>query len=633
MAKVAVLVPHAEMCDPARSLLRDYPHIVPMCIEYARTEEIGGRALELACQGCDLIIARGLQARLIKQSVKLPVVEIRTAAQELGSLVLDLKQELQINQPRIGIISFANMLCDTSRFQELFQVELCRYLAGDSDDLEASVNRALEDGCQAVIGGDAVCAKAQALNLPCRFIPSGEETLRDAFGTADRICYAIDLEKSNSAEMNTMLDFTFSGIMQIDSDGTIFRANRVVFNLFNLLPADMIGKNVLEVLPQLTRAVLDKTLKEGAETFASLFLIQQREVVVNVAPILIDGAVTGAVLTFQEGSRIVEMGAELHRELYQRGYIARYTFDRLPFSCEESARLIALARRAAGCGAPILISGEAGCGKGMVAQCIHNEGLSPQNAFIHLDCGAYPSETLDTMLFGHYSTHKDTPVCVAEAAREGTLFLSHVEALSPELQFKLLDLIRGKYLHNGNSRPCAVNIRVIASTTASLSSRVKSGQFRADLYYALSVLTLELPPLRRRREEVLGWVKFYLDDWQAKYQRYINLTQGAKNFLERCDWPGNLDQMNNICQRMVLLTEKRNIDEVFLRRQLEQLTPVTLPETDQVVVFKDERAAKIAGLLRRHGGNRQLVAEELGVSKTTLWRYMKKYGIGEDYSY
>lgn len=633
MARVAVLLPYTEMSGLAQSLLRHYPHISPTCIEYIQTDQVQNRALELARQGCDLMIARGLQARLIQQCVRLPVVEIRAAAQELGALILDLKKELRIEQPPIGIISFANMLCDTSRFQELFQVQLRCYLVGDNDDPGAYVDRAVRDGCQAVIGGDTVCSKAQAANLPCRFIPSGEETLRDAFSTADRICYAIDLEKSNSAEMNTMLDLTFSGILQIDSGGTIFRANRVAFNLFNRLPADMIGKNVLEVLPQLTREVLDKTLRSGEETFASLLLIQQREVVVNLAPILIDGSAAGAVLTFQEGARIVEMGAELRRELYQRGYIARYTFDRLPFSCGESLRLIAAARRAARCAAPILISGEPGCGKGMLAQCVHNEGLSPKNAFIHLDCGAYPPDTLDTMLFGNYSTHKDTPICMAEAAQDGTLFLSHVEALSQELQYKLLDLIRGKYLHNGSSRPCAANIRVIASTAASLPARVKSGQFRADLYYALAVLTLEVPPLRRRREELPGWVKFYLDDLQAKYQRYIHLTQGAKDFLARYDWPGNLDQLNNICQRMVLLTEKRNIDEVFLRRQLEQLAPTILPETDQVVVFKDERAVKIAGLLRKYDGNRQRVADELGVSKTTLWRYIKKYGIGEDYSY
>lgn len=113
----------------------------------------------------------------------------------------------------------------------------------------------------------------------------------------------------------------------------------------------------------------------------------------------------------------------------------------------------------------------------------------------------------------------------------------------------------------------------------------------------------------------------------------MHLTQGARQFLLDYDWPGNLDQLSRVCERIVLLTEKRNIDEVFLRRQVEQITPKTLPGTEKVVLYKDQKAVEIAALLRRYSGNRERVAEELGVSKTTLWRYIKKYGIEPDYNY
>ena len=185
---------------------------------------------------------------------------------------------------------------------------------------------------------------------------------------------------------------------------------------------------------------------------------------------------------------------------------------------------------------------------------------------------------------------------------------------------------------SGSNRPVAANVRVIAATETNLASRVAQQRFRGDLHYALSALTLELPPLRRRREDILGWVKFYLGEWQQRYNRYVHLTNGACRFLREYDWPGNLEQLNNICERIVLLTEKRNIDESFVRNQLDQSVPQSLEGTESSASFKDQKAAEVAAALCRHAGNRSKAAEELGISKTTLWRYMKKYNIKADFS-
>ena len=160
------------------------------------------------------------------------------------------------------------------------------------------------------------------------------------------------------------------------------------------------------------------------------------------------------------------------------------------------------------------------------------------------------------MLFGNYTVRKDSSVdSYAEMAQDGTLYLSHVEMLPLETQYKLLCLIRGRFLHNGPSRPVAANVRIIASSTVSLIARVEKGEFRSDLYYALSVLSLEMLPLRRHRGDILGWTAFYLDEWQEKYKRYVHLTQGAQRYLQEYEWPGNLDQLNSVCERLVLLSQ------------------------------------------------------------------------------
>lgn len=633
MANVAVLVPHWEMRELARPIIGQYEHINPMCIEYTQTENIQARARELEMSGCELIVARGLQAKLIKQSVKLPVVEICVTMQELGMLILKLKKVVGGERPKIGLIGVDNMLCDTSQFDTLFHIELVRYMVENKEQMGAAVERATAESCVAVIGGEIVCERARIMGLPHCFIPSGLESIRAAFDTAARICYAIDLEKSNSAEMNTMLDFTFSGIMQIDAAGMVQRANRVTFNLLNKRPNEMLNRHVLEVLPQLSERQLERVLTDGEEIYAILLPIQKKETIVNIAPITIDGQVTGAILTFQEGARITEMDSELRRELYQRGLVAKYNFDKLIQVDDEPQSHTVMAKRVARYNAPILISGEAGCGKRILAQCIHNESMLRRNAFVSVDCSVYHEDVLDTMLFGNYTSRKDTRDCMAELARDGTLYLAHVEALSFELQYKLLGLMQGKFLHNGSNQPITCNVRVIASTESNLISCVEEGSFRSDLYYALTVLQIEIPPVRQNRGNILKWVDYCLENWQNRYKRYVHLTNGARKYLQEYNWPGNLHQINCICERIVLMTEQRSVDEVFLLRQMEQMTPRISAETKQVILFKDEKAAEIADLLKKHGGNRQKVADELGVSKTTLWRYMKKYGISSDFSY
>lgn len=633
MAKVAVLVLNQELCSIAQPLIDEFPSLSLMTIEYIKTEQVSLRARELERHGCDLIVARGVHAHIIKRDVKLPLVEIRVTQQELASVMLDLKEELGLPCPKIALIGFSNMFSDTDHFNRLFDIDLRLYMVKQNDELDDAVEHAFADGCNAVIGGDIVCKSAQKEKLPYRFIPSGQESLRNALGTATRVAYAIDMEKRNSAEINALLNYTFNGIIQVDSSGIVRRINRISNDLLECPTAAVLGRPILEILPNLSRELLENALKRGQEAYAFMLDIHHKAIVVNIAPILVENQIEGAVLTFQEGQRLIEMDSEMRRELYQRGFVAKHSFENMIQEDPETVQMLELAKRISKFTAPILLTGETGSGKNILAQCIHNESLVHSNAFVSIDCSAWLPETIDNMLFGNFTVRKDSIVdSYAEMAQGGTLYLSHVEMLPLETQYKLLCLIRGRFLHNGPSRPVAANVRVIASTAVNLISRVEKGEFRSDLYYALNVLSLEVLPLRRRRADILGWMVLYLDEWQKKYKRYVHLTQGARNYLLDYDWPGNLDQLCSVCERLVLLTQKRNIDEVFLRQQLEQVTPRLLPGTEQIVLYKDQKAVEIAALLKKHHGNRQKVADELGVSKTTLWRYLKKFNITSDYN-
>lgn len=238
----------------------------------------------------------------------------------------------------------------------------------------------------------------------------------------------------------------------MDSSGVIRRVNRIGYSLLGQASSTLLGCSIYDALPNLNRTMLEDALLRGKEAYSFLLDINHKGVVVNIAPILVDSQIEGAVLTFQEGQRLIDMDSEMRRELYQRGFVARYNFDNIICDDPETQALFELAKRISKFSAPILLTGETGSGKNLLAQCIHNESLLRKNAFVTIDCSAWLPETLDNMLFGNYTVRKDSSVdSYAEMAQDGTLYLSHVEMLPLETQYKLLCLIRGRFLHNGPS--------------------------------------------------------------------------------------------------------------------------------------------------------------------------------------
>lgn len=633
LARVVFFVPYSELLEPAQRLGAEYGHFSCVLVEYVHTEDIARRARQLEQEGCDLIIARGAQAECVKRAVRLPVVEFKASAQAIGRTVLALKRELGADAPKLGLIALSNTLPDTTGYNELFGVSLNVYAAAETAELSMLVDRAGQDGCMAVIGGNTVLGRARQIDLPGVFLQSGEGSIRDAYDIANRVAYAIDLEKTRTAEIDTMLNHTAGGVMQVDLQGTICRVNHVCLRMLGCGEQALLGRALPEVIPQITREAIGECAYGGEDTHAFVADIRNRTVVLNAVTIRVEGRPEGLILTFQEGDDIRRMDSELRMELGRRGFTARHTFEEFVAVHADTAALVKSAKRMAKYAAPVMLLGGPGCGTDLLAECIHNESPFRHNAFITVDCSAYSDEDLDDLLFGSYTTRRDAPPSLAQQAQNGTLYLKNIELLCAQTQYKVMRLIGGQFLHNGANLPVALRVRVIASSQTNLARRVEERGFRSDLYYALHVLQLELPPLKSRREDIPGWFDRCLAQWQKAYARPVHLTEGAARLVAGYDWPGGLDQIDCICERIVLLCEHRSVGEDFLRAQLEQLAPPLLPGTDTVVLYKDRKAAEIAALLRQYNGSREKVAAELGVSKTTLWRYIKKYGIAADFSY
>lgn len=633
MAKTAILMPYPQLQELAESLIPRYTRLSPMCVEYVQTPKIGERAKYLEAQGCEIIIARGLQARIVRESVIIPVIEMRASTQELESLVLDLKKKLPDAgdaPPRLAIIGFFNMFHSTERFNELLGIDLKVYTATSIDQYSLLVDMAQEDGCLGVIGGEMVCRRALELGIAYSFLSMGEESVREALESASLLGYSIDLMKHSNAEMSIMLDHTFTGIMQVDSAGVVRRANLACHQLLNRERSRIIGSSAADLLPGLSAEDLDAVLREGQEIDARVIEINRMSILMDVSPVRVDDKIDGAIFTFQEGKRISEMDTRLRQELVRRGYVAKYYFKHLSSKSPDYQAVIAQAKRLSKQTAPVLLYGESGVGKGILAQCIHNESLHRHGAFITVDCTVWHPEDLDGVLFGRFNGRKDGEAPLVELARGGTLYLRQVELLSLETQYKLLLLTHGQFLRNGASQPISLDTRLIISTEANLKEKAAAGTFRKDLFYTLSALKLDVPALRQRREDFEALFTPCMEDWQNRCKRQLRVTQEAVRFLADYSWPGNLDQMSALCQRLVLLADKRTVDEDGARQALAEMDTAAEPGGGDEAALVSPRAEELMELLRRHHGSREKAAAELGISKTTLWRRMRKYGLTKD---
>ena len=319
----------------------------------------------------------------------------------------------------------------------------------------------------------------------------------------------------------------------------------------------------------------------------------------------------------------------LRQELSQR----RDTFKDIIGNSEAMQKVFAVMEKVVPSKANVLITGESGTGKGLVAQAIHDSGPRKGKPFIAINCGAIPENLLETELFGHkkgaFTSAVEDKKGLITMANEGTLFLDEVGELPLALQVKLLHVIQTKELTPvGDTRVITVDIRIIAATNADLMQRVKEGRFREDLYYRLNVIELRLPPLRERRDDIPVLVKHYLKTFADEAKKTItDVEYDAMKALLAYDWPGNIRELRNTLERAVVLAEGdivalHDLPDKFRNIDLEGISASSLRQA-----LDDFEREYIRRNLAENKGNKEATAERLGIDLATLYRKLKKLRI------
>jgi len=289
----------------------------------------------------------------------------------------------------------------------------------------------------------------------------------------------------------------------------------------------------------------------------------------------------------------------------------------------------------------VLMQGESGTGKSLIARAIHARSLRRDKPFVEVSCGAMPETLLESELFGHVKgaftgalTDKEGKF---KAADGGTIFLDEISAASPALQVKLLRVLQERQFEPvGSNETQTVDVRVIIASNIDLAKAVTEGRFRQDLYYRINVVTIQLPPLRERISDIPLLSEHFLRKYNAQNNRdVLGFTDKAMNYMQRYDWPGNVRELENVVERAVVLSKGKYVTvEDLPGPLLEAVESNKSPESGYKPMslkeaLEDPERRIIEMTLRANNWNRQATAEVLQINRTTLYKKMKRYGLLE----
>lgn len=601
-----------------------------VCLELSERAEIKvGNLTEgiklagrLERSGIDAIITRGGTALLIERAVQIPVIRIEVSTVDIIRALIKARGFGQT----IAVIGFRNVIYGIEEIAELLEIEVIPIEIESETEIESKLKSAVKEGIEVVVG-DVISTKTTSkFGLHSVLICSGKQAIKEAILNAKNIAMVRMSERQRAQELSTILEFAYEGIIGVDLNGRIRVFNPVSERVLGIKKENALGLPVETVIPGLS---LEKISKLEKIKVGELKKIGQTTIVITCVPIRINDKITGAVITFQDVTRIQQLEEKVRRELHSKGHVAKYSFEDIKTVDATMKKLIHQARKYSKVDSAVLIIGETGTGKELFAQSIHNASNRREFPFVAINCAAMPESLLESELFGYEEgaftgARKGGKKGVFEQAHRGTIFLDEIGEMPVELQSRLLRVIEEQEIMRiGANSIIPVDVRIVAATNVNLKDAIKEGSFREDLYYRLGALMIQVPPLRNRPEDIIMFAKEFLIKFtQELGQLPKQFEPEAFVVLQSYPWPGNVRELNNIIQRIVVGIESNVVNANKVAEILNQDDFGRHPNSPREYggTLADLEQGAIERALEATGGNRKRAAEILGISRTTLWR-------------
>ena len=452
------------------------------------------------------------------------------------------------------------------------------------------------------------------------------------------------ISKTPNEELLSVLDYVQDAIIIDDENGNTLWLNKAAEELYSIDKKEIIGHNISELetsgifSPSVAKMVLEKkksvnilhSNKEGKKllTTGSPIFDQNQQIKKIIS--------TSRDITelIQLKNRIEDVQTALDELKSQK----KVFYGDIIANSPTMYNVIQLAKRLAQIDSTVLITGESGVGKGVIAKLLHETGKRKNYPFVKVNCGAIPDNLIESELFGYESgaftgSRKEGKKGLFEMAQNGTIFLDEISELPLHLQVKILQVIQDKDIQRvGSVESVSVNVRIIAASNKDLLSMVNEGQFREDLYYRLYVVPINIPPLRERQEDIIPMVRHFLQKYNKKFNDKKRIDPNTIAMLIKYHWPGNVRELENIIERLIITTKGSIILPDNLPTYIFENTRSTSGEITLFPIMNLKKALEetekqiLKNATDKYKTTRQ-IARALGVSQPTIVRKMQKHKI------
>lgn len=587
----------------------------------------------------DVIISQAGTAISIQPLVHVPLVTVNITALDF---INAFEQAGTYEKDLVLICYQSPMLKDLSAMARVLAPEQFSILTySNKSEFEQIVDKVLTMDHHVVMGfGGCIQTMAEANGIPYILVQSRSDSIRSAVASAKNIIEQNIREKRHARRLQNLINHSREGILSVNDQQAITICNLTAKRMLKLKGVNVMGT---EITQPNSPACLRKLYGDGKFTLNSLQQVNGTSYIVSRIPVIVRSRLMETVVTFQELSQIKKMEARARAQMQIKGLVARYSFTDLFHQSEAMRTLVETARQYAGTDAAILIEGETGTGKELMAQSIHNASPRREGPFVAINCAALPEHLLESELFGYEEgaftgARKGGKPGVFELAHNGTIFLDEIGEVPLNMQSRLLRVLQEKEVFRlGGERVISVDVRILSATNKNLYRLVQEAHFRRDLFFRLNLLPLFIPPLRDRLDDLPLLTAHFIQRLGQIYNSMPPLpTEAAMKKMRAYGWPGNVRELVNIIERLCIIYKQDAEVDALLEHLLDdhilmQSRGVAMHKDNdseainvQPGTMKKMEACILQTMLERVGGNQKLLADTLGISRVTVWKKLKE---------
>jgi transcriptional regulator, propionate catabolism operon regulatory protein len=584
----------------------------------------------LLAKGYEVILCHGGTGETILRAIGHSVVLIQKTDMDVIRALFKARELTN----EVALTVHANEFRDLEFMQHILGMKIHEIRYATKEELLQGVDEVYRKGVRLVIGGGVSRVAIENKGGTGLIIEPNSHCILQAIEQARSMAKAKREESQNREQLIAILKLLGEGVLFIDVEKNIVFANSKAKQYLKLS-----GKNQAQGQFQKYFDVLNlnAVLGDGVPRLNSIISLHGEKFVVNTLPVAINAQLRGAVVMFRDTTSIQDISNLIREELNQRGLVSGYTVADLKGASPHMARLITKVERFAQTCSSILIDGETGSGKELVAHAIHDLSARRDKAFVAVNCSALPESLLESELFGYEEgaftgAKRGGKVGLFELANRGTIFLDEIGDISHCMQLRLLRVLEAKeVMRLGGDKIIPVDVRIVSASHRNLMSLVQQGCFRMDLFFRLGVLQLHVPPLRQRTEDI----PILVENLLARFgKRPGALTPGMLEMASAYDWPGNIRELLSFFESYFVLLGDEEVNEELFRELFQDRAMPAAQEPCEAALgepgpdgtlkeqLRHYRRAIIHNALKHSRMNRQVAAKKLGISYNTLWRVL-----------